>query len=299
MAQHPPRSEPQNELRKTVPRGVCPWTPLLATLFHLGLASALFVTGFQPLLALRLTGQENPVHTASMLLLVWKLYLLDRALEHPEDASVHEGNSAAFLRRFPRSSWSLFGVLAAGQLGLVLLAPELLGAIALSIAVSAFYFVKVPLLGKRAKQLPYFKCFYLSACALVVVGAFTPGMWRCLTARGLAAISLSFLLFFLNFSLYDIKDIEGDTRANIKTFAAALPPQLFLTLHLCLALALTGVSLALLPGGTGEVLAAVFVFHAAMILWLRHRPFSAALCGVIDGGYGLILGAGTWLLLRH
>ena len=272
---------------------------MLATLFHIGLASALFVTGFQPLLALRLTGHEHPLHTVSMLLLVWKLYLLDRALEHPEDASLHEGNSAAFLRRFPRSSWSLFGVLAAGQLSLVLLAPELLGAIALSVAVSVFYFVKVPLLGKRAKQLPYFKCFYLSGCALVVVGAFTPGMWSYLTGRGLAALSLSFLLFFLNFSLYDIKDVVGDTRANIKTFAAALPPRLFLTLHLCLALAFAWVSMALLHEGAGEVLAAVFVFHAAVSLWLRRRPFSAALCGVIDGGYGLILGAGTWLLLRH
>jgi hypothetical protein len=286
-------------LRKADAFGVCLHTPVLATLFHIGLASALFVTGFQPFLALRLTGQENPFHTASMLLLVWKLYLLDRALEHPEDASLHEGNAAAFLRRFPRSFSSLFGVLAAGQLALVLLAPELLGAIALSVVVSMFYFVKVPLLAKRAKQLPYFKCFYLSACALVVVGAFTPGMWGCLTARGLTAVCLSFLLFFLNFSLYDIKDVEGDTRANIKTFAAALPLQLFLALHLCLALALAGASLALLQGGAGGVLAAVFVFHAAVSLWLRQRPFSAALCGVIDGGYGLILGAGTWLLLRH
>jgi 4-hydroxybenzoate polyprenyltransferase len=214
----------------------------------------------------------------------------------PEDANVHDGNAAAFLRRFRAPSWALFGLLAVAQLWLVLLEPKLLLSILLSVAVSVFYFFKVPLLGKRAKEIPYFKCFYLSGCALVVVGAFTPGMWGALKPPGLSALVLSFSLFFLNFSLYDIKDIDGDARANIKTFAAALSPRSFLGLHVSVALALGGLSLVVLPGGAGRVLAAVFAFHALMSRWLRHHHFSAALCGAIDGGYGLILGVGTLLL---
>jgi 4-hydroxybenzoate polyprenyltransferase len=270
---------------------------LLALSFYTGLASALFVTGFQPFLALQLTGQQHGIYTASMLLLVWKLYLVDRTVQHPEDENPDASSAAGFVRRFRRQCLLLLVVLAAAQLWLIVQEPRLLRSIALSCAVSVFYFAKVPLLGKRAKEIPYFKCFYLSGCALVVVAAFTPGIWRPTTTTGAAALVLSFVLYFLNFSLYDIKDVEADARANIKTLAATLSLARFLDVQLLASLAAFFAALLLLPGATGRVLAAVCGFHAVMSLWLKRHQLTAATCGVIDCGYGLILGIGTLLLV--
>lgn len=232
-----------------------------------------------------------------MLLLVWKLYLVDRTVEHPEDEDPDESNAAGFVRRFRGQCLLLLALLAAAQLWLIFREPRLLRSIALSCAVSVFYFAKVPVLGKRAKEIPYFKCFYLSGCALVVVAAFTPGIWRPTAPSGVIALALSFVLYFLNFSLYDIKDIEADTRANIKSLAATLSLGRFLDLQLVVSLTTLGAALWLLPGPTGRVLAAVCGFHAVMSLWLKRHQLTAATCGAIDCGYGMILGVGTLLLL--
>jgi hypothetical protein len=264
--------------------------------FHTGLASALFVVGFQPFLALQLTGQEHALYTASMWLLVWKLYLVDRALEHPEDAHEHEGNAAAFVRRYRVGCSCLLGGLALAQAWLVVLRPQLLWSILASVLVSLCYFTKLPWLGKRAKEIPYFKCFYLAGSALALVAFFTPGIWRPVSVTGGMALALSFVLYFLNFSLYDIKDLEADARANIKTLAATLPLRRFLSVQVVVALFTSAVALVALPGGAGWVLAAVCSFHAVMSWWLRRHQLTAATCGVIDCGYGVIVGVGTLLL---
>jgi hypothetical protein len=264
--------------------------------FHIGLASALFVVGFQPFLALQLTGQEDALYTASMLLLVWKLYLVDRAIEHPEDSHEHEGNAAAFVRRYRVGCFGLLAGLAVAQAGLIMRQPRLLWSIAASVLVSLCYFTKLPVLGKRAKEIPYFKCFYLAGSALALVAFFTPGIWRLPSLTGGAALALSFVLYFLNFSLYDIKDLEADARANIRTLAATLPLGRFLSVQVAVALVASLVALLTLPGGAGRVLAAVCGFHAVMSWWLRRHRLTAATCGVIDCGYGVIVGVGTLML---
>jgi hypothetical protein len=264
--------------------------------FHTGLASALFVVGFQPFLALQLTGRVDVLSTSSMLLLVWKLYLVDRAIQHPEDAHEHEGNAAAFVRRYRLACSGLLLALAAAQAWLVVLRPQLLWSIAASVLVSLCYFTKLPVLGKRAKEIPYFKCFYLTGSSLALVAFFTPGIWRAPSWTGGAALALAFVLYFLNFSLYDIKDLAADARANIKTLAATLPLRHFLNVHVAVALLASLVALLALPGGAGRVLAATCGFHAIMSVWLRRHPLTAATCGVIDCGYGLIIGMGTLLL---
>jgi hypothetical protein len=47
------------------------------------------------------------------------------------------------------------------------------------------------------------------------------------------------------------------------------------------------------------VLAGVSLFHAAASAWLLRRPFDGVMCGVIDTGYGAIVGAGTLALLMR
>ena len=265
--------------------------------FHSGLASALFATGFQPYASLALTGQIDPVASSSMLLFVWKMYLLDRLKTNPEDDHDGAGNAAAFARRHRAGCWTLFAVLALAQAWLVVRQPWLARSIALSLAVSVLYLVRLPLLKRRVKEIPYLKCFYLSAVALVIVAWFTPGLGAAAPGRVVAVAAICFLLYFLNFSLYDVKDLEGDARANLRTLAGAVPLPIFLRAHLLLSSIVLVLGFLLLGGRFGLVVAAVCLFHAAASRWLERHPFDASVCGAIDAGYGIILGAGALRLL--
>jgi len=279
-------------MRATMPARLS--APLAAALrvgFHSGLASALFVAGFQPYASLVLTGGIDPVASSSMLLFVWMMYLLDRLKTNPEDAHDAEANAAAFTRRHRVGCWTLFAALATAEVVLVIEHPRLLRAIGLSLAVSVLYLVRLPLLGRRVKEIPYLKCFFLSAISLVIVASFTPGLEAAPPGRVVAVAGICFLLYFLNFSLYDIKDLEGDARANLKTLAALVPVPIFLRAHRLLSLLVLLLGLVVLGQGPGREVAAVCLFHAGASWWLERHPFDAAACGAIDAGYGLILGA--------
>ena len=274
--------------------------PLAATLrvgFHSGLASALFVTGFQPFASLALTGKIDPVASCSMLLFVWKMYLLDRLQTNPEDDHEGEANAAAFVRRHRAGCWTLFGVLALAQAWLVVGQPDLLRSIVLSLAVSVLYLVRLPLLKRRVKEIPYLKCFYLSAAGLAVGASFTHGLGAAAPGRIVEVAGICFLLYFLNFSLYDIKDLEGDAKANLRTLAGLVPLPLFLRAHRLLSLIVLILGFLLLGEHFGLVVAAICLFHAGAAWWIERHPFDAAVCGAIDAGYGLILGAGVLRLL--
>lgn len=272
---------------------------LLELGFQSGFASALFVCGFQPLLAHLLTGASNSSATLAMLALVWQIYLVDRLQENAEDASDDLEHPAAFARRFRAPLLALVAGLGGLELYLMWATPWLVGAIAISIATSAFYMLPLPFCGKRAKEVPYLKCFYLSSVCVASLLAFTAG-WRGAEGALLAkSSSVAFALYFLNFSLYDVKDVEQDRRANIKTLAARLSLPRFLALHVVGALLVALVATLTLPAPYSFALSAVALFHAAVSAWLMQHRFSSALCGFIDAGYGLITSIGTfWILHR-
>jgi 4-hydroxybenzoate polyprenyltransferase len=260
--------------------------------FRSGLVSALFVCGFQPLLALLLTRHVDGWASLAMLTLVWQSYLLDRLRQNPEDA-LDDSHPAAFSQRFRVPLLSVVALLAVLTLLLVAQAPRLARPVVLSLFISAFYLVPLPIFGRRAKEVPYFKCFYLSLVCLASTLAFSAG-WSHAAPRRLApALGLTFALYFLNFSLYDVKDVEQDRRAGIKTLAGALPLRLFLRLHIALSLAVALLAIASLPLPHALVLAAVALFHASMSAWLTRSPLTPTLCGLIDTGYAVILGVGA------
>lgn len=274
------------------------WAPL-AIGFHTGLCSTLFVCGFQPFLARLLGGQARPRFSLAMLLFVWMMYLVDRMGDHPEDREHAEhggGASAAFVTQNRVACRLLLLALCVAQLALIWKEPQLLKSIALSLGFSIFYMVKLPLLGKRVKQLPFVKCFYLAACSLVITASFTPGLASLPLTRLAAPLGVAYVLYFLNYSLYDVKDVEGDTRANIRTFAAAMPLAVFLHGHVALALSTLLVALFTLPHTAAAVFSSVCLFHAGASLWLRRRALGGVTCAVIDSGYGLLMGLGTLLL---
>jgi hypothetical protein len=286
-----------------VGRGM-PTSPTLNTLstatrvgFHSGVASALFVTAFQPFLSVTITGEVRPRATASMFLFVWAMYLADRLKTNPEDELEGDGNAAAFARRHPHFMRLLFVGLLVGQLALVVTDPGLLVPLALGTLVSLLYLVRLPILGRRLKEVSYAKCFYLASAALVLVALFTPGLTAASTPRTIGLLAACFALYFLNFSLYDIKDLEADRRANIKTLAGALPAAAFLRAQLAASLLTLAVVLWLLPPRAGLVLAGVCLFHAGVSAWLARHPFDGVMCGIVDTGYGAIVGVGTLALL--
>jgi hypothetical protein len=260
--------------------------------FHTGLASALFATGFQPFVSLALTGKIHAAVSTSLLLFAWKIYLLDRLKANPEDENESDGNAAAFARRHRPRLWALFAALAVAQVPLVVMNPGLLASIAIGLAASLLYLVRLPVVCKRVKEVPYLKCFYLSATSLIIVAAFTPGFQRAGGQR-FAVAGICGLLYFLNFSLYDLKDLDGDAKAGMKTLAGLFPVRVFLGGHGLLALAGLVVGALALHGGFRWVVAGVCVFHAGASWWLARHPFNGAVCGAIDTGYGLILGLGA------
>jgi 4-hydroxybenzoate polyprenyltransferase len=271
----------------------------LAVCFHTGLCSTLFVCGFQPFLARLLLGEVPALFSLGMLLFVWTMYLVDRMGDHPEDREHAEhggGASAAFVGQNRAACRLLLLGLCATQLALIWLEPRLLRSIVVSLAFSIFYMIKLPFLGKRAKELPFFKCFYLAACSLLITAAFTPGLVSLPLARVAAPLGVAYALYFLNYSLYDVKDVEGDTRARIRTFAAAMPLRVFLHGHVGLALGALVVALVTLPLVAGGVFASVCLFHAAASLWLKRHELGGVTCAVIDSGYGALLGLGALLL---
>jgi 4-hydroxybenzoate polyprenyltransferase len=274
------------------------WAPL-AIGFHTGLCSTLFVCGFQPFLAMLLLGEVRPRFSLAMLLFVWMMYLVDRMGDHPEDREHDEqggGASASFVRQNRAGCRLLLLGLCGSQLALIWQEPQLLKSIAVSLACSVFYMVELPFVGKRVKQLPFVKCFYLAACSLVITASFTPGLASLPWARLAAPLGVAYALYFLNYSLYDVKDVAGDTRANIRTFAAAMPLAVFLNAHVALALSTLLVALAILPHTAALVLSSVCLFHAGASLWLRRRELGGVTCAVIDSGYGLLMVLGALLL---
>src|SRR5689334_3537502 len=122
--------------RSEIPRA------LARVAFHAGVASALFVTAFQPFLALAVTGELRPAWTATFFLFVWMMYLADRLRTNPEDELEADGNAAAFARRHRRTMRGLCAALALAQVLLVLGDPRLLVRLALALAISSVYIVR-------------------------------------------------------------------------------------------------------------------------------------------------------------
>jgi len=274
-------------------RSVDVWKRVLGMSFHTGFASALGVSGFQPLLARVVVGHVDLRATCSLYGAVWMAYLIDRLPSHPEDDVTRVPHSAGAARRFPIVFWSLLVALGCVELVLMIQANWLVPRVALAMAVSMLYSAPIPLLRLRAKTVPYFKAFYLSFASVVTILAFTPDVSSQPSGRTAPLLFASFWLYFLAYSLFDIKDIEGDRLANIKTIAGALGIRGLLRAQVVLALVVAAGISAAVGARLGWPLSAVALFHAGVCLRLFRQPLTPTLCGVIDLGYGAILVVGA------
>jgi hypothetical protein len=268
------------------------WKRALGMSFHTGFASALGMSAFQPLISRAVVGHVDLRATSSLYAVVWIAYLLDRLPSQPEDA-MSVAHSAGAARRFPIVFGGLLAALGCFELVLLIQAPWLVVPVSIAVAVSVFYSAPIPLFRVRAKAIPYFKGFYLSVTSIVTIVAFTPVVLQQAAPRSALLLFVSCTLYFLNYSLFDIKDIEGDRLANIKTLAGALGVRGFLRAQFVLAIVVAVAVSATLGARSVWPISVVALFHAGVCLRLFRRPLTPTLCGVIDLGYGVILAVGA------
>jgi 4-hydroxybenzoate polyprenyltransferase len=264
--------------------------------FHTGFASALCVSAFQPLLSRVLVGSIDWRATASLYAIVWAAYLLDRLLAQPEDQATVGPHSAAVVRRWSALFWSLLAALGCFELVLLVQTPWLWRSMAVALTVSVLYSVPIPLLRVRAKTVPYFKAVYLPFSSVVTVVAFTPAILDRDPWRSAPWLLVTFVLYVLNYSLFDVKDIEGDRLANIKTLAAALGVGRLVGAQVAIALSVAIGAVTWLGPRLAWPVGGVALFHAGTSLRLLRRPMTPALCGIVDLGYSVILGLGAVLV---
>lgn len=266
-----------------------------AWLFQSGLSSALSVGSVMPMLALAAGRPLLSLSLLSYLLFLWTMYLLDRALPAPEDIHQASDGAAAHLRRHRRSYQQLCGSLLLAQLVCCVAEPRLLLALGASLVLSLGYLLPVPGLGCRIKQIPCAKPLYLSAVILCMPWLFL-GKWPLLGVELVASLCL-FLVFLVNLSLYDLKDLEGDAEAGIVSWAAALSLPGLLRLNAALLTLTAALALLLLPAQVALWVLSVCAVYALGLLLLRRLQFGALWASGLDGAHagvvlaGLLLGA--------
>lgn len=260
-----------------------PIETLSAWLFCSGLASAGLVT---TALAFCLPTGRWLSHEATLtcLAFIWSMYLLDRLKSAPEDAGRGDASAGGFVARRRRLFVGLAAALALAQVACIVAMPRLglwtLGAL----LVSSLYVLKIPVLGRRVKDIPFVKPFYLGtvyallAWGIVVVDGDT-------ARTGLGPFAFVVVVFGVNAALYDLKDAAADRRAGIRTFANTFSHRTFLAGAGLVLLALVLSSSLLLPAHLMQLGLVSLALYAVALLALRRRPFDMTMSAAIDGGH--------------
>jgi hypothetical protein len=152
-------------------------------------------------------------------LLTWQIYTLDRVIKQPEDKltlrrSVEElvfmQKQAKWFKRLLVLTFVAMGVL-------FLFRPYALIGVAIGIGGGLMYSLRIPLAGKRIKQIPLIKSVYVPAI-LVAYCFITPWVFP-QTAMHWVVVALMVLAFGINVSLFDLRDADRDKSAGIVTVA--------------------------------------------------------------------------------
>lgn len=255
--------------------------------FHSGLASAAFVTSLHVFLT---PFGQLPSARAMLctMAFVWMMYVLDRLKPQPEDAGAGDESAAGFVKRRRGTFSLLVAALVLVQAACAAAQPRFAVALAASFLASIFYLVPLPWIGKRTKDLPYAKTLH-NMLAMVfipaaVIWADAAVPWSTLVW----AAPVPVLLGGINNVLYDLKDIEADRRAGIRTFAVALGPRRLIAGAGAVLAATTTLALLSLPPPLMLVSACLAAFYGAVLWALRARPFDAGFAAAVDAGHAVI-----------
>ena len=252
-----------------------PWT----WLFQSGLSSALLVGSCMPLLALSSGLPAWTPACAAYLLFLWAMYLWDRLGSRPEDAVQPADGAGAHVHRHARSYRTLLALLLVLLAWRVLREPPLALALGASLLLSAGYLLPLPGLGRRIKELPFAKTPYLAGVVVLM-----PGFWLQAPPSGAAGWAMLLALASLcaaNFMIFDLKDVDSDCRAGIRTLANRLPLPVLLRVAAA-PVALAAVMALVLPPPLAAVLLALCGAYALSLHRLGRHRLDARLSSSID-----------------
>lgn len=110
----------------------------------------------------------------------------------------------------------------------------------IGLVLSFFYIIRIPLIQKRIKDIPYIKVFYVPVVYLSTTWMMIPGPSIEPFFRGDFYLLCLFLIVLV--SIFDIKDAQADRIAGIRTFANSVSKTVFITT--IFVLGLVGLSLS-------------------------------------------------------
>ncbi len=217
---------------------------VLAVRFHLVIATACTAQGAY--LGTAITGKVDLSALAALWLCAWFVYTLDRFVVHPEDqaGAATDLHVLRYARRHRRLFWGLLiaAVLAQGVLGAF--TPRLTVGLVWGDLLGSAYILQFPGLPFRLKRVPYFKVVYVPVVA-VSTELLLVGQWHLSVAQGAAVVGV-LMICVLNTAVCDIKDIDADRTAGIRTLANTWGRADVLRaaqlVAICVALALSGLA---------------------------------------------------------
>jgi len=159
---------------------------------------------------------------ATIFILTWQIYTLDRIIIHPEDQQNFSGdiNRIRFIRRNKKIFTVCLILSFLAEIVLIIFFPYLLIGVLFCFLYSIFYMINIPFLNFRIKKIPFFKPFYIGidmiATFLLLAWIYPKTQYQWLT------IFFIFILLVMNVILFDLKDTKNDLKESIRTFANSI-----------------------------------------------------------------------------
>lgn len=273
--------------------------PFYLQLIDLSIVTNIWVTlnltAFALFISHALKGQINFLPLLSLATMVWQIYTLDRMIVHPEDqnSTKIDISQVRYIKKHGIIFKTLFGFSIILQFALILNNPRILFPIIIGITLSLMYILKVPIINKRIKSLPYTKTFFVSFTILFTILAYTYQF----DLMGFSPLifMLIFILLSLNTILCDLKDIKNDKKIGIKTFANSIPTKSLLTFIIILS-TIIGMGILIFSRNTAlQAIATTYFFLGVSSFHLFKNISSRYLFFIIDS-LGLFL-FGNYLFL--
>jgi 4-hydroxybenzoate polyprenyltransferase len=220
------------------------------------------------------------------------MYLVDRLKPSPEDRASGGTSAGSFVHARLRTFAALLAATLATLIVCCVLRPSLLIAIAISLAISLPYVLPIPGLGRRVKELPGCKPLYLGLLTTTITSSFAWLDGGRPTPIGVFAVAATMLV---NAALCDLKDVDADRRAGLRSLASVLGRWFFVVLH-AINLA-TAVLVWLVAEPEVAFLVTLLATYYALVVWVaRRRPFDTRMAAAIDTGTAVLLIVG-WIAL--
>lgn len=203
-------------------------------------------------------------------LFLFAIFGLDRFFDHPEDRHdrVVDIDPAAFVRRHRGAFGAALLAASAALVALVALDRRLVLALAIAFGSSIFYMIRVPVLGKRLKELPFFKNIYAPAVLTTFTCSF---LGLPFTRESGPVLAVVFFVIQINNITFDMKDVENDRRAGLRLISTTFSPRRVYAMLVGAALVGAALSPLALPRPWSIGAAAGFLALAGIVQRLSRR----------------------------